>query len=1101
MIFHQGGSGMRHVESRSSQCFRPGGAVVLWLAAVCATSHAQINTTGVINGSVSDATGAAIVGAKVSITNTATGAAMETVSNSAGSFSQVGLTAGQYEVAVSNHGFSTFKETGISLESVGAYTVNAVLKVGAESAAVTVSASAAVIQTTSAEVSSTVSAEEAEALPLNGRDYQGLGSLMPGVYNNSPVAGLGTGGFNTTNALSVNGQGLGGSLYLLDGVWNTSSANHNQTNIMPNPDSIAEVKVLQNNYDAKYTLMGSGVIMVQTKSGSDNFHGGLWEFFRNTALDDRNYFSPTVPPEHQNIFGWQLGGPVFIPHLYSRNNHKSFFYYNQQIVKLESQSVINGAAPTAAMRSGVFPGAIKDPNGGVFPNNTIPTARINPNSIALLSALDPLPNYITSAFNNYVNTNPAITDQDNIEVKVDHNLSSKLRLNGEYIRERQDAHDPSASRMGSPFNLNWDAYDTHNHLANFQITQILTPSMTNQVTLATSKFDEDHDFAGIHLLSQVPGYSESLPFSGGYLQNYVPLVTLSGGWSEFGASSCCVIPHIKNRVDSLTNDWAWLRGKHFLSAGATLLLGTQRANAGGSGLTNGQFGFNGNFTGNSIADFLLGDAATFSQSSSNYRKYLTYTLASPYFEDQWKATRRLTLSAGLRFLFTPWSNVQQGYTASFDPGHFNPADAPVVAANGQITATPGYNPGNGIVINGENGIPLNLNHAHQYHWAPVIGFALDVFGNGRSALRGGYGITYAQTPEAGCAQNCINYPLTKSLNLVNPRFPNPSGGLAAPATAPSASGADLHNDQAAQVQSYSLSWQQQIASRWFISVAGAGNIGRHLPGGPLAGANIDLNQPGPVPGYNFNPLLNTGNYSNAYFAPYQGYNAITYYTSFGKSSWNALLVSVRHPVGDNLYLTVAYTWSHNLTNMNSVQNMYNPNSSYGNSTSNTPQVLTFSLIYTEPWLKGSTGWKQAVLSGWKLSDMTTIQTGSSLNLGLSTSHNGLATRPDLIGPVTDPHTMLQWFSTKSFAQPAPGFFGNAGVGTLLSPGLWVFNMAAYKDFRMAERLTLQFRGEFFNAFNHPNFGSPNTSFGAGSFGQISSMKNPRIGELALKLRF
>jgi hypothetical protein len=1097
---------MRQVDSRYAHSICSGRrtpivVLALWSAIIQPAAYAQISTTAIINGTVADPTGSAIAGAKISVTNTATGAVSETVSNTIGSFSQVGLTAGHYEIAVAHPGFSTFKENGISLESSAVYTVNAILKLGAESAAVTILASAAAVQTTTAEISSTVSGEEAEALPLNGRNYQGLGSLMPGVVNNSPVAGLGTGGFNTANALNVNGQGLGGSLYLLDGVWNTSSENHNQTNIMPNPDSIAEVKVLQNNYDAKYTLMGGGVIMVQTKSGADNFHGSLWEFFRNTALDDRNYFSPTVPPEHQNIFGWQVGGPIFIPHLYSKNNHKTFFYYNQQIIKLESQSVITGASPTAAMRNGVFPSTIKDPDGGAFPDNTIPVSRINPNSVAILNALDPLPNNIVNGvFNNFVNTHPAVTNQDDIEIKVDHNVNSKLRLSGEVIYERQIAHDPSASRMGSPFDLNWDAYDTRNHMANLQFTQVISTSMTNQITAATSKFDEDHDFGGIHLLSQAPGYSEQLPFSGGYLQNYVPLITLSGGYSEFGASSCCVIPHDKFAVNSLTDDWNWLRGKHFLSAGATLLLGTERGNFGGSGLLNGQFGFSGNFTGNSIADLLLGDATSFSQSNNDYRKVMTYKIASPYFEDHWKATRRLTISAGLRFLFTPWSNVQQGYTASFDPGRFNPANAPIVAANGQIAATPNYNPANGIVLNGKNGIPLNLTSAHQTHWAPVIGFALDVFGNGRSALRGGYGITYAEQPEDGCAQGCINYPLTTSLNLVNPKFPNPTGGAAAPATAPSISGTDLHNEQSGKVQSYSLSWQQQIGSQWFVSIAGAGNIDSHLPGGPIVG-NLNINQPGAVPGYNFNPLINTGNYSNYYFAPYQGYSAISYYTSWGKSSWNALLMSVRHPIGNNLYLTIAYTYSHNLTNLNSVQDVYNPNSSYGNSTLNTPHVLTWSLIYTEPWLKNSTGWKRAVLAGWKLSNMTTIQSGSSLTLGLSTSHNGLATRPDALGPLTYDNQLLQWFGTKSFGQPAPGFFGNAGVGTVLSPGLSNYNMAIYKDFRMSERFILQFRSEFFNAFNHPNFGSPNTNFGAGGFGQITSMKNPRIGELVLKLRF
>ena len=192
---------------------------------------------------------------------------------------------------------------------------------------------------------------------------------------------------------------------------------------------------------------------------------------------------------------------------------------------------------------------------------------------------------------------------------MDHNLNSKLRLSGEIIYERQLAHDPSAARMGSNFANNWDAYDTRNHMANLQFTHIISPSMTNQVTLATSKFDEDHDFAGIHLLSQVPGYSEQLPFTGGYLMNYLPHITFSGGYGQFGASSCCVVPHDKFLVNSLTDDWNWLKGKHFFSAGVTFCWGPSAGTSEVPPCTNGDFAFSGYATGNSIADMLLGDAS------------------------------------------------------------------------------------------------------------------------------------------------------------------------------------------------------------------------------------------------------------------------------------------------------------------------------------------------------------------------------------------------------------------------------------------------------------------------------------------------------------
>ncbi|MBV9083759.1 MAG: Cna protein B-type domain-containing protein, partial [Acidobacteriaceae bacterium] len=228
---------------------------------------------------------------------------------------------------------------------------------------------------------------------------------------------------------------------------------------------------------------------------------------------------------------------------------------------------------------------------------------------------------------------------------------------------------------------------------------------------------------------------------------------------------------------------------------------------------------------------------------------------------------------------------------------------------------------------------------------------------------------------------------------------------------------------------------------------------------------------------------------------------INFSEPIGIDNWSALEIGVRHPVGHNLYLTAAYTWSHNLDNAGGFQNVYQPQQAYGNSSLNTPQVFTVSAVYTLPWFQTASGWKGVVLGGWKYSNMTSIYTGSSLTPGLSLPNTGLATRPNVGGPVTMPRTIQQWFSTTSFTRPLAGYFGNAGNGILWSPGLVNFNMAAYKNFRIIERMTIQFRAELFNVFNHTNFNGPNTNLGAGTFGQITSAKEARIGEFALKLNF
>ncbi len=1102
--------------------------------------RAQLMSTGSIDGTVSDQSGAVVPGATVVITNVDTKQVTQNVSNSSGSFSQIGLNPGNYQVTVSAPGFNTFRKTGIYLDPAGTSTVNVVLMPGARATTITVTGSQVEVQTSTSEISSTVSGSEAQTLPLNGRNYEQLGSLMPGVINTSPVAALGTGGRTTYSVLAVNGAGGNGSQYggqigvtsTLDGIWNSvASVGQMEDIIIPNPDEIAEVKVLQSNYSAKYALLGSSVVIVLTKSGTGSFHGGAWEFLRNTDLNATQYFATAPSVLHQNIFGWNLGGPLFVPHFYNTSRQKTFFYFNQQWVRNTAGSVIRGSSPLATMRgqgtpgnSALFPmtgtfgtAYLKDPaktgncnassqaacfstdgNG----NYVIPVSRIDQNALALLNALAPLPNNPSGGFTNYINTNSGSTQQMDVMSKVDHNITPKLRITGEFFDEGQTNTAPASTRMGSPFPTNYDVFDSNSEAAQVQLTHIISPAMVNQTSISMSFFDFTHDIGGIHLSSQVPNFQQTLPFTGGYLQSYVPRVQFSGGWSQFGTSGQTIQPAAHDLHDAISDDWSWVRGKHIWQAGLNMLFGTERVwIANSAGNTNGAFTFNGQFTGNSIADYLLGDPNAFSQGSNGLRAYIDALIVSPYLEDQWKIARRLTLTAGVRWSYMPWPTQQAGTMVAFVPASFNPNNVPIVSATGVITSTPAYNEANGLVQNGENGIPLNLTNSHKYYVAPDAGFAWDVYGNGQTSIRGGYGITYYMYGEQACTGGgCLSYPAVTSINLINSNFSSPvSKGSPTPPTAFGVGGEDLQNYQAGQVQHYSMSLQQQFGLNWFASIAGAGNITQRALRSP------NINQPLPVPGYDFNPLLNTGNYASSYFAPYLGYSSIAYYQSVGKANWNALELSLQHRAGKNLYLTAAYTWSHDLDNLGDVQNPYALAKAYGNSIGNTPQVFTLSLVYSLPLFQDGRRWQRSLLGGWQYSDMTTIQSGSSSTFGMSLAHSGLADRPNQVSPLTYLKQWKTsgslWFNTGAFAQPAAGFYGNVGNGTFLGPGVNVSNMAAYKKFSLAEAINLEFRAEFFNVFNHTMPQNPNTTFGAGAFGQVTTAKAPRVGEMALKFTF
>ncbi len=329
------------------------------------------STAGTLTGSVTDPAGAIVPDAQVSITNKGTGQTVQTATNSEGTYTAPGLASATYDITVTKTGFATVNEKDIFLGPTVTRTVNITLAVGQVSQQVTVEASAVQVQTTSSEVSNSVAQQQVETLPLNGRNYQSLSALMPGVVNLGQGSAQGQGGFATSNTMSINGMGQSGTLYELDGVWNMNTGNMTQTTILPNPDSIAEVRTLQNNISPKYTLLGASVVAVQTRSGSRDFHGAAWEYFRNTALNSRNFFSPNVLAYHQNIFGGTLGGPLFIPKLFNKDRNKVFFFLSEQGVKQSTGSTQTGITPTADQRAGIFNDLIIDPTTGKpFPQNS-----------------------------------------------------------------------------------------------------------------------------------------------------------------------------------------------------------------------------------------------------------------------------------------------------------------------------------------------------------------------------------------------------------------------------------------------------------------------------------------------------------------------------------------------------------------------------------------------------------------------------------------------------------------------------------------------------------------------------------------------------------
>jgi len=625
--------------------------------------HAQ--STGTLVGTVADSSGAIVANAEVKITNNGTGQSRTVTTSGAGSYQAAQLQVGSYNVEVTSPGFKKYEQTGIVLNVNDTARVDAVLQVGQASESVTVAAEAVQVQSDSSELSDLISGKQVTQLAINGRNITSLAVLGTGASTDSadfrvPSALLG--GAN----ISFNGQRSAHNLWMIDGGENYDRGGGGGISTLPSPDAIAEFKALTSNYSAEFGQGSGGTMTMILRSGTKDFHGAAWEFLRNDAFDANSYFGnqngQAKPKLRYNTFGFNIGGPVFIPRLYNKDRNRTFFFYNQEWRKVVqgSQTTVLPAFP-ASYRNGDFstlgkvinvpkttdPAAIARfaqlglTPGAAFPNNRIPAALINPNATALLNVGFPLPN---AAGNNFTASPAVPTDVTEQIVRVDHQISDKLMLMGHFIRDITNqsvatalwGDDNRYPSVGTTIN-------SPSYAAVIRLTQTISPTVVNETAF---------NYNGNRILNTPTGNYQkpsgwNVPeYFAENNQNRLPQVNIAGNygvWYEAGSWPWY------NSFDSfqVRDDLSITRGSHNLKMGGSFM--RTRKNQDIFGQTQGSFNFNGNATGDAFADFLLGYANTYHELAVQDNVHIRNSTFGAYIIDNWRASSRLTLNLGFRW--------------------------------------------------------------------------------------------------------------------------------------------------------------------------------------------------------------------------------------------------------------------------------------------------------------------------------------------------------------------------------------------------------------------------------------------------------------------
>jgi len=1146
--------------------FRLKTSLSFWLIALgmiaTAALQAQLGR-GTILGTVTDASGAAISGARVTIVNTDTNTAIGTQTNAEGFFSTPPVNVGNYRVTAEHTGFKQEVRSGINLQVDQHAEIKIQLQVGAASESVQVTAEAPLVNTDNPALGQVIGNDFVSDLPLDGGNALALVLLSNNVHSNAgPVqSGFGDRGTSLSD-LSINGGPNAANNLMVDGV-TAQNSYYPDLNANLGVDAVQEFKVQSGAMSAEYGFTLGGVINMATKGGTNQYHGSANEFFRNDFLDSRNAFSTVRPPYRYNQYGASMGGPLHLPKVYNGKD-RTFWFVNWGGYNYVTYGNSITSIPPLAQRNGDFSqlrtnvGALipiydtattavnPDGTGFVrtpFAGNIIPASRIDPVAKAV-NAFYPDPNVVpvgANAFtqsNNYLSVNRGAQHMRQYTIRGDQRFSDRDSMYARFTYYNAYTNNCPCIYPSFAVNGRYDNFGTRN--VAFDEIHTFSARVINELRIGVAR--QDFPF-------QSASYGENWPQKLG-LPASVPnavFPTFNNGYTAFGN------PTVGFRgalTWDVTNAVTLVVGNHSLKIGAEyrLLFGNNYQTSQPSGTFNFAATLTGNpqnqtGTGSTYADFLLGAVSTASGSTHIGESQKGYTL-SGFVQDNWRVSRRLNVNIGLRYDYQQPPYERNCGSSNFIPNKINPDDK-----------LPG------VYQFACKDYDKTFLNADYKDFGPRFGFAWDPFGRGKFSVRGGYAIFFPGTMNLNYFGNLAGFASTTTT------YSSPGGngnlpsfylkdGFPTPLTQPLGSalgpsyllGSAVTYDQSIQKTPMSQQWnfgiQKQLYGGWVVEASYTGNRGTHLVAG-----SYNLNQLDPQYEVLGNALSNSvpnpyagiipGTLGAATISRQQSLLAYPYYTTItvrnphlGNSMYHAGLLTVQKRMRNGLTFLASYTKAKLLDDSvgspitfgaieqvlnNTYQNgLYNRGLERSLDPTDIPQRLAMSAVYKLPFGKGQqfdthNRFGNLIIGGWQTQSIVTLQRGHPILI--TGANNNLATRPNSTGisAKLDNPNQYQWFNTAAFVNPPQYTFGNIGrtLPDMRNPGFFNCDLSLIRNFKIVERATLQFRLEAFNLDNHTNLKFVNGGFTAGvdgknansTFGTITSSRDPRIIQLGMKLSF